>query len=87
MEEPFLGMIKLFPYQFVPRNWAECNGVSLSIAANQALFSLIGIQFGGDGTSTFKLPDLTNALPYPGAMGQKAYVYCIATAGVYPSRS
>jgi len=86
MEEPFLGMIKLFPYQFVPMYWQECNGATLSVQANSALFTLIGTRFGGNGTSQFKVPDLTNALPYPGASGQKAYVYCIATAGIYPTQ-
>ena len=86
MEEPFLGMIKLFPYSFVPMSWIECNGATLNVAQNSALFSLIGTQFGGDGKTTFKVPDLRNALPYPGAQGQKAYVYCIATAGIYPTR-
>lgn len=87
MEEPILGMIKLFPYSFVPEGWLECNGTMLSIMQFQALYSLIGTQFGGDGRTTFKLPDLTNALPSPGASGQKAYVYCMATSGIYPSRS
>ena len=87
MLEPFIGMIKLFPYSFVPRDWMECDGTALNIQQNNALFSLIGTQFGGDGRTTFKLPDLRNALPYPGAQGQKAYVYCMAVAGLYPQRS
>jgi Microcystin-dependent protein len=87
MDEPILGMIKLFPYQFVPMDWLECNGMTLQIAQNTALYSLLGIQFGGDGRTTFKLPDLRNALPYPSATGGKAYVYCIASAGLYPERS
>lgn len=86
MLEPFIGMIKLFPYQFIPMDWMECDGSTLNIQQNQALYSLIGAQFGGDGRNTFKLPDLRNALPYPGAQGQKAYVYCMAISGIYPSR-
>lgn len=58
MAEPFLGEIKLFPYTFAPRGWADCDGQSLSIAQNQALYSLLGTRYGGDGQTTFNLPDL-----------------------------
>jgi microcystin-dependent protein len=56
--EPFLGQIAFVPYNFVPKNWAACNGQLLSIAQNQALFSLLGTQYGGNGTTTFALPDM-----------------------------
>jgi microcystin-dependent protein len=87
MEEPMLGMIKLFPYQFVPMGWTYCNGATLQIMQNQALYSLLGIQFGGDGRTTFKVPDLTNAVPSLSMTGGLAYVYCIASEGLYPDRS
>lgn len=86
MVTPYLGMIKLFPYTFIPMDWKECDGSTLNITQYSALYSLLGIQFGGDGRTTFKIPDLRNALPYPGAQGQKAYVYCIAMTGYYPER-
>ncbi len=56
--EPFLGEIRLFPYGFTPRGWASCNGQILAIATNQALFSLLGTTYGGNGVTTFALPDL-----------------------------
>jgi microcystin-dependent protein len=58
MTEPFLGEIRLFPYTFAPVGWALCDGQILSISQNTALFSLIGTIYGGDGQSTFALPDL-----------------------------
>jgi microcystin-dependent protein len=58
MSEPFLGQITLFPYNFPPRNWADCQGQLLPISQNTALFSLLGTNFGGDGRVTFGLPDL-----------------------------
>ena len=58
MSEPFLGEMKAVPYNFPPQGWAFCEGQLLSIAQNTALFSLLGTQYGGDGISTFALPDL-----------------------------
>ncbi|HEY0426271.1 MAG TPA: tail fiber protein [Pyrinomonadaceae bacterium] len=58
MSEPFLGQINIFPYNFAPRGWAFCAGQILSIAQNTALFSLLGTTFGGNGQTTFALPDL-----------------------------
>src|SRR5919108_5956828 len=58
MAEPFLGEIKLVPYNFAPRGWAFCNGQILSIAQNTALFSLLGTMYGGNGQTTFALPNL-----------------------------
>lgn len=56
--EYFLGEIRIFPWGVVPTGWAQCNGQLLSIPQNQALFSVLGTSFGGNGTSTFALPDL-----------------------------
>lgn len=56
--EPFLGQITMFAGNFAPRSWAFCNGQLLSIAQNQALFSILGTTYGGDGRTTFALPDL-----------------------------
>lgn len=58
MAEPFVGEIKFFSFDFPPRNWAVCDGSLMSIANNQALFALLGTQFGGNGQTTFALPDL-----------------------------
>lgn len=56
--DSYLGEIILVPYNFVPRGWAACNGQLLSIAQNQALFSLLGTTYGGNGVSNFALPNL-----------------------------
>ncbi|MGH1519609.1 phage tail protein [Chryseobacterium sp. JK1] len=56
--EPFLGQIAFVPYNFPPKNWAECNGQLLPIAQNTALFSLLGTTYGGNGTTNFALPDM-----------------------------
>lgn len=57
-QEGFIGQITAFPYTFCPRGWAEANGALLPIAQNTALFSILGTTYGGDGRSTFALPDL-----------------------------
>lgn len=65
--EPFIAEIMLFAGNFAPRGWAFCDGQLLSIASNTALFSLIGTAFGGDGRTTFALPDLRGRMPvHPG---------------------
>ena len=58
MSEPFVGEIRPFGFNFAPRGWATCSGQILSIEQNTALFALIGTTFGGDGQTTFALPDL-----------------------------
>jgi microcystin-dependent protein len=63
MAEPFLGEIRLMSFAFAPRDWALCNGQLLPINQNQALFSLLGTTFGGDGRTTFGLPDLRGRVP------------------------
>lgn len=57
MTTPFVGEIQLFGFNFNPRGWAFCNGATLSIAQNTALFSLLGTTYGGNGQSTFQLPN------------------------------
>jgi microcystin-dependent protein len=58
MANPYLGEIRVFGFGFAPQGWAQCNGQTLSISANTALFALLGTTYGGNGTSTFQLPDL-----------------------------
>lgn len=58
MAEPFIGQVDLNGFSFAPAKWAECNGATIQISANQALFSLLGNAYGGDGRTTFALPDL-----------------------------
>ena len=63
MDQPFLGMIALFGFNFAPQGWAFCNGQLLPIAQNTALFSLLGTMYGGDGRTTFALPNLQGRVP------------------------
>jgi microcystin-dependent protein len=63
MPEPFLGEIRMVGFTFPPRGWADCNGQLLSIAQNSALFALLGTTYGGDGQTTFALPDLRSRFP------------------------
>ncbi|MCJ8273441.1 MAG: tail fiber protein, partial [Psychrosphaera sp.] len=62
MAEPFIGEVDLYGFNFVPQNWAECAGGIIAISANQALFALLGTAYGGDGRTSFALPDLRGKL-------------------------
>jgi microcystin-dependent protein len=75
--EPLLGEIKMFAGSFAPAGWYTCEGQTLSISANTALFSILGTTYGGDGMSTFKLPDLRGAFP----------TQCTNISGVHPGGS
>jgi microcystin-dependent protein len=67
MSEPFIAEVRIFAGNFAPRGWAFCNGQLLPISQNTALFSLVGTTYGGDGRSTFGLPDLQGrAAMHPG---------------------
>ena len=63
MSEPFLGEIKVISWNFPPKGWAFCNGTLLPINQNQALFSILGTTYGGDGRQTFGLPNLQGRTP------------------------
>ena len=65
--DPFVAEIRIFPFNFAPKGWAWCDGQLLPISQNTALFSLLGTTYGGDGKSTFALPDLEGRAPmHPG---------------------
>lgn len=67
MADPFVAEVRIFPFNFAPKGWAFCNGQLLPISQNTALFSLLGTTYGGDGKSTFALPDLQgSACMHPG---------------------
>ena len=67
MADPFVAEIRIFPFNFAPRGWAFCNGQLLPLSQNTALFSLLGTTYGGDGRSTFALPNLQGSAPmHPG---------------------
>lgn len=88
--DPVLGEIITIPYNFVPRGFEFCEGQPLRISDNQSLFSLIGTYFGGDGRTTFQLPD-TRAVEAAAKKSSRAprppFRYAIAVTGVYPSRA
>lgn len=67
MADPFVAEIRIFPFNFAPKGWAFCDGQLMPISQNTALFSLLGTTYGGDGKSTFALPDLQGSAPmHPG---------------------
>ena len=67
MADPFVAEIRIFPFNFAPKGWAWCDGQLMPISQNTALFSLLGTTYGGDGKSTFALPDLQGRAPmHPG---------------------
>ena len=69
MSDPFIGEVMMFAGNFAPLGWADCNGQLLSINQNQALFSLLGTTYGGDGIQTFALPDLRGRTPVHAGSG------------------
>jgi microcystin-dependent protein len=69
MANPFLAEIRIFPFNFAPTGWAMCNGQLLPISQNTALFSLLGTYYGGDGVSTFALPNLLGSTPLQQGQG------------------
>jgi len=69
MATPFLSEVRMFGFNFAPRGWAMCNGQTLSISQNTALFALIGTTYGGNGTTTFQLPNLQSSVPIHTGVG------------------
>lgn len=82
----YVGGIVLFPYNFVPTGWLPCDGQVVNISQYQALFSLIGITYGGNGTTTFALPNLNGVSYQPSADPILGMKYFIAVNGLYPTR-
>src|SRR3982750_2270413 len=70
MADPFVAEIRIFPVNFAPKGWAWCDGQLLPLSQNTALFSLLGTTYGGDGKSTFALPDLQGKAPMQPGQGQ-----------------
>jgi microcystin-dependent protein len=92
MSSPFIGEIRMFAGNFAPAGWAFCNGALMDIAQNDALFNLIGTTYGGDGQTTFALPNLQSRIPIhvgPGfALGQMAGVESVTlTTSQMPAHS
>jgi len=68
-QDQFVGEIRLFPFNFVPKGWAKCEGQLIPISQNAALFSLLGITYGGDGKTNFALPDLRDRIAIGSGQG------------------
>jgi microcystin-dependent protein len=81
MSEPFLGQIVMFAGNFAPRGWAFCDGQLLPINQHQALFSILGTTYGGDGRTTFALPDLRGCVPVHPGSGQDATGFALGQKG------
>jgi len=81
MADPFLGQIGVFSFAFAPKGWAFCNGQILSIAQNQALFSLLGTTYGGDGITTFALPNLQSRAANSSGQGPGLSNYALGQVG------
>ena len=77
MSEPFIGQISIYGFNFAPRGWAFCNGQILSIAQNTALFSLLGTTYGGNGQTTFALPNLQSRVPIHFGQGPGLSAYSL----------
>ena len=81
MSEPFIAEIKIMGFNFAPRGWALCNGQLMPISQNTALFSLLGTFYGGDGKSTFALPNLMDSSPMHPGQGPGLSLYDLGQTG------
>ena len=81
MADPYLGEIRMFGFNFPPEGWALCNGQLLSISQNTALFALLGTYYGGNGTTTFALPNLQSCVPIHQGQGPGLSPYVIGQIG------
>ncbi len=87
MSEPFIAEIRMFTYTFAPRGWAYCNGQIMDISQNTSLFALVGTTYGGDGYTTFGIPNLKGRAPMHPGRGPGLSYYRLGqsggSAGVY----
>jgi len=81
VSDKFVAEIRIFPFQFAPTGWAFCNGQLLPISQNTALFSLLGTTYGGDGKSTFALPDMQGNAALHAGQGQGLSQYVLGQTG------
>jgi len=79
--DPFMAEIRIFPFGFAPSGWALCDGQLIPISQNTALFSLLGTTYGGDGKSTFGLPNLQGSVPVMPGQGSGLSTYDLGQAG------
>jgi len=81
VSDQFVAEIRIFPFNFAPTGWAQCDGQIMPISQNTALFSLLGTTYGGDGKSTFALPDLQNNAPMHPGQGPSLSLYDLGQTG------
>lgn len=81
MADPFVAEIRIFPFNFPPTGWAFCNGQLLPLSQNTALFSLLGTTYGGDGKSTFALPDMQGNTPVQPGQSTTGTQYFLGQTG------
>jgi microcystin-dependent protein len=81
MADPFVAEIRIFPFNFAPKGWAFCNGQILPLSQNTALFSLLGTTYGGDGKSTFALPNMEGNAPLHPGQGPGLSLYDLGQTG------
>ncbi len=81
MTDQFLAEIRIFPFNFAPQGWALCNGQLIPISQNTALFSLLGITYGGDGVHNFALPNLQGTVPLKFGQGSGLSAYALGQTG------
>jgi microcystin-dependent protein len=89
MEDAYIGEIRMFSFDWAPKGWLLCQGQTLQIAQFQPLYALIGNNYGGDGTRTFQLPNLTPMPVAGGGANEKpgpAMNFAICINGMFPSR-
>ena len=79
--DPFVAEIRIFPFNFAPKGWAFCDGQLLPLSQNTALFSLLGTTYGGDGKSTFALPNLQGSVPMHPGQGPGLSLYDLGQIG------
>ncbi|MBP7375055.1 MAG: phage tail protein [Pyrinomonadaceae bacterium] len=85
--DQFLGEIRIFGFGYTPQGWAKCDGQTLGISQNQALFSLLGTTYGGDGITTFALPNLKGRVPIHWGQGPGLSPYSIGQQAGYPTHA
>jgi microcystin-dependent protein len=85
MSDPFVAEIRIFPFTFAPTGWAFCNGQLMPLSQNTALFSLLGTTYGGDGKSTFALPDMQGNAPMHPGQGPGLSLHDLGETGGAPA--
>jgi microcystin-dependent protein len=81
MANPFVAEIRIFPFNFAPKDWAFCDGQIMSISQNTALFSLLGTTYGGDGKSNFALPNMQGSAPMHPGQGPSLSLHDLGETG------